>query len=162
MLIVWNLVCGQCLGVLAFVRRLLGYLLCIAKREPYRLTSDQLGRQAELLAARFFMRRGYSILERRVQTEFGEMDLVLIDHWHREPQIVIVEVKASFRHEAQPQRRLKVRQRQRLELAARQFLKQQHLRETVWRLELVAVVWPMPDSLPLLRRFPVDRLMRKG
>ena len=108
------------------------------------------------------MRRGYSILERRVQTEFGEMDLVLIDHWHREPQIVIVEVKAGFRHETQPQRRLKVRQRERLELAAKQFLKQQHLRETVWRLELVAVVWPMPDSLPQLRRFPVDRLMRKG
>ena len=153
---------GAVLGVLAISQRCILRLRSACGQMPPSLTSDQLGRQAELLAARFFMRRGYSILERRVQTEFGEMDLVLIDHWHREPQIVIVEVKASFRHETQPQRRLKVRQRERLELAAKQFLKQQHLRETVWRLELVAVVWPMPDSLPQLRRFPVDRLMRKG
>ena len=162
MFVVWNLTLGAVLGVLAISQRWILRLRTAIGQMPPSLTSDQLGRQAELLAARFFMRRGYSVIERRAQTEFGEMDLVLIDHWHRKPQVVVVEVKASFRHEAQPQRRLRVRQRQRLELAARRFLKQHHLRGTVWRLELVAIVWPTPGSLPQLRRFPVDRLIREG
>ena len=70
--------CGQYLGVLAFVSRLLGYLLYIIKQEPYRLTSDQLGQQAEWLAARFFMRRGYSVLAHRERLQSAEIDLILV------------------------------------------------------------------------------------
>ena len=160
MLIVWNLVCGQCLGGLAFVRRLLGYLLCIAKREPYRLTSDQLGQQAEWLAARFFMRRGYSVLAHRERLRSAEIDLILVDHRVRPEQLMVVEVKASRWRTGVPHRRFTMVKKQRIELATREFVRRHHLDNVLIRLELVTVVWGKSGVFPTLTRFCMGTVAR--
>ena len=158
MLIVWNLVCGQCLGVLAFVRRLLGYLFSITKQEPYQLTSDQLGQQAEWLAARFFMRRGYSVLAHRERLQSAEIDLILIDHRVHPEQLLVVEVKASRWKTGLPHRRFTMSKKQRIELATREFVRRHHLNDVLIRLELVTVIWGKSGVFPALTRFCMGRV----
>jgi putative endonuclease len=54
------------------------------------LAGKELGRKAEELAAAFFSRKGYVILERNYRAPCGEIDFVLADR----KSIVFVEVKA--------------------------------------------------------------------
>lgn len=150
--------CGQYLGVLAFVSRLLGYLLYIIKQEPYRLTSDQLGQQAEGLAARFFMRRGYSVLAHRERLQSAEIDLILVDHRVYPEQLMVVEVKASRWKTGLPHRRFTKVKKQRIELAAREFVRRHRLNNVFIRLELVTVIWGKSGVFPALTRFCIGRV----
>lgn len=144
--------------MLAFSRRFTSYVIGIAGRRPSRLTSEQLGLQAELLVARFFMRRGYSVLGQRERNETAEMDLLLVDHWKRHEEMIVVEIKASRMADALPHRRFTPAKKQRVLLAARLFRRQHHLIDSAVRLELVTVVWGMRGLWPAIRRFPLGTI----
>tara|TARA_B100000700_G_scaffold99560_2_gene112054 strand:+ start:1246 stop:1725 length:480 start_codon:yes stop_codon:yes gene_type:complete len=155
MFILSNLLLGTVLGTLAVIQRGFLRLFSTLRRVPVNFTSEQLGQQAEKLAARFFMRRGYSVLGHRVETGLAEIDLVLVNHWLKDLELVIVEVKASRLHASRPHRRLTPRKRQRVWLAGQSFQRQHHLHDVPLRMELVTVVWPRPSQKPQLRRFRV-------
>ena len=57
--------------------------------EAKRQAAEQRGRKGERLAALFLQMRGYSILDRRVRTPLGEVDLIA----RRGDLIAFVEVK---------------------------------------------------------------------
>jgi len=57
--------------------------------EAKRQAAEQRGRKGERLAALFLQMRGYRILDRRVRTPLGEVDLIA----RRGPVVVFVEVK---------------------------------------------------------------------
>jgi putative endonuclease len=54
------------------------------------ISSKELGKAAEELAAAFFVEKGYHILERNYRRRCGEIDLIVEDR----SQLVFVEVKA--------------------------------------------------------------------
>ena len=145
--------CGLTLGTLAFSWRLLKYLCCTCRHQPSRLTSEQLGQQAELLAARFFMRRGYSVLGQRESLESAELDLILVDHLHGDAELIVVEVKASRYASGLPHRRFTSRKQERVWLAATEFVRLHQLEKSKCRLELLTVVWGERGLVPTVRRF---------
>jgi len=157
-LIVWNIACGIILEILAFSFRLFRYLCCTLGSKPRLFTSEQLGQQAELLAARFFMRRGYSVLGRRERLKGAELDLILVDHFHRDDELVVVEVKASHNASALPHRRFTFRKRERIRLATNEFIGQYKLKGVCIRLELVTVIWSQQGLLPTIRRFRLESI----
>jgi len=53
------------------------------------LTTSELGRLGEDLAAGYLISQGWSILDRNWRTKSGEVDLIGLDHGH----LVVVEVK---------------------------------------------------------------------
>ena len=53
-------------------------------------SSKELGKRAEELAAAFFIKKGYHILERNYRRRCGEIDLIVEDR----SQLIFVEVKA--------------------------------------------------------------------
>ncbi len=144
--------------MLAFCCRLVHWLFCGLRREPCLLTSEQLGQQAEWLVARFFMRRGFSVLGQRERMGSAEIDVILVNHRSKHEEIIIVEVKAGFRSTALPHRRFTYRKRQRIELAASEFVRLHHLKEVKVRLELVAVIWGVTGLLPSVRRFSIGEI----
>ena len=144
--------------MLAFSCRLVNGLFCGLRRDPCLLTSEQLGQQAEWLVARFFMRRGFSVLGQRERMGSAEIDVILVNHRSKHEEIIIVEVKAGFRSTALPHRRFTYRKRQRIELAATEFVRLHHLKEVKVRLELVTVVWGVHGLLPSVRRFPMGEI----
>jgi len=65
-------------------------------RSEFRKFAEGAGRRGEALAALFLMAQGYRVLERRVKTPVGEVDLIV----KRGDTTVFVEVKArSFSHQ---------------------------------------------------------------
>ena len=158
MWIVWNLICGMTLGMLAFSWRLANWAFCRLRREPCLITSEQLGQQAEWLVARFFMRRGFTVLGQRERMKSAELDMILVDHRRKGEEIIVVEVKASFHSAALPHRRFTFRKRKRIELAATEFVRLHHLADVQVRLELATVVWGPSGLLPSVRRFPIGEV----
>ncbi len=64
-------------------------------KENTRVLNEQRGRRAENIAAMFLRLKGYTILDRRYRTPFGEIDIIA----RRGKIIVFVEVKARRDHE---------------------------------------------------------------
>ena len=64
------------------------------KQENNRVLNEQRGRRAENIAAMFLRLKGYTILDRRCRTPFGEIDIIA----RRGKTIVFVEVKARRDH----------------------------------------------------------------
>ncbi|MEE2843081.1 MAG: YraN family protein, partial [Planctomycetota bacterium] len=83
-----NILWGVATGLLAWLSRILqsciprGLVRRHKKSDPHRL-----GQLAEQLAARYLLRRGYSVLGRRVDYGLGEMDLIMFDHVCRPSQV---------------------------------------------------------------------------
>jgi len=51
--------------------------------------TENIGRKGEALAAKYYMRRGYLLLNHNYRTRMGELDLVL----YKDGQLVFAEVK---------------------------------------------------------------------
>lgn len=61
------------------------------KQHTRHVSTQSVGRQGEDLACRFLVRTGYSILERHVTSQYGEIDIVARDP--KTEELVFVEVK---------------------------------------------------------------------
>ena len=86
-------------------------------RADRRQRAERRGRRAELIAAGAYLLRGYQILDRRVKTPLGEIDLVA----RKGPLIVFIEVKARA-EEAAAILAVGPGARRRIEAAGRLFL----------------------------------------
>lgn len=94
------------------------------------------GAQAEALAARFLLRKGYSILARNYRIRCGEIDIVA----RESGQTVFVEVRSlgsSRRHV--PEETVGVKKQQRLSRAALAYLQEHGLEDRPARFDVIAV-----------------------
>jgi putative endonuclease len=143
-LVAINSMWGVATGLLAWLSRSLPG--CLARGLPRRQKksdSYRLGQLAEKLAARFLLRRGYSVLGRRVDYGLGEMDLVMVDHVCRPLQVVVVEVKALRRIDTRrPEASVGAGKLRRLQSAGADYIKRHHLQQVELRIDVIAIHWP--------------------
>ena len=143
-----NILWGVATGLLAWLSRSIPTCLptCFSRdlsRRQKKSDSYRLGQLAEQLAARFLLRRGYSVLGCRVDYGLGEMDLVMVDHVCRPSQVVVVEVKALRRVDyRRPEASVGAVKLRRLQSAGIDYIKRHHLQQIDLRIDVVAVHWP--------------------
>ena len=81
--------------------------------------TEDIGRKGEALAAKYYMRRGYLLLNHNYRTRMGELDLVL----YKDGQLVFAEVKTrAGRMLDAPAAAVDARKQRRLILAAQYYL----------------------------------------
>jgi putative endonuclease len=123
-----------------------------------RAQAEIAGRRAERLAALYLQLKGYVILDRRVKTGRGEVDLIV----RRKNVLAFVEVKMRRRH-TDPAEVLAPRQMQRIVSGATGWAAgRTWTRDLVWRYDLIMVTpwrWPhhirdawQPQNDPALAR----------
>jgi len=96
----------------------------------------QLGRRGEEAASRHLEGLGWTILERRHRTRFGEIDLVAEDG----DVLVFVEVRSRrSRSCGSPEESVSAAKQRRLELLARSFLAGRGIRGRSCRFDVIAV-----------------------
>ncbi|MFP6587623.1 MAG: YraN family protein, partial [Pirellulaceae bacterium] len=131
-----NILWGVATGLLAWLSR--SFQNCLPRglfRRPTKSDSQRLGQLAEQLAARFLLRRGYSLLGCRVDYGLGEMDLVMVDHVCRPSQVVVVEVKALRRIDyRRPEASVGAMKLRRLQSAGIDYIKRHHLQQVDLRI----------------------------
>ena len=139
-----NILWGVATGLLAWLSRSFPTFLPRGwPRRPKKSDSHRLGQLAEQLAARFLLRRGYSLLGCRVDYGLGEMDLVMVDHVCRPSQVVVVEVKALRRIDyRRPEASVGAVKLRRLQSAGMDYIKRHHLQQVNLRIDVIAVHWP--------------------
>lgn len=133
------------------LRRLVRSLARILSRS---LSTADVGRRGETLAARHMKRLGFRILGRNLRTSAGELDILCEDP--RTRAIVIVEVKARSRPlnddpRHAPELAVDERKRQRLRLIARTLQRSNHWHDRIIRIDLIAIDFPHDQSKPVLR-----------
>ena len=150
-----NILWGLTTGLLAWLGRIFQSCLPLSLlRRPKKSDSHRLGQLAEQLAARFLLRRGYSVLGRRVDYGLGEMDLIMFDHVCCPLQVVVVEVKALRRIDyRRPEARVGSVKLRRLQSAGIDYIKRHHLRQIDLRIDVIAVHWPHRAWCPDVRHF---------
>lgn len=80
--------------------------------------TEDIGRKGEALAAKYYMRRGYLLLNHNYRTRMGELDLVL----YKDGQLVFAEVKTrAGRMLDAPAAAVDARKQRRLILAAQYY-----------------------------------------
>lgn len=106
------------------------------------------GARGEALAAKYYERRGYRVLERNFRTRQGEIDVIA----QKENTIVFAEVKTRSEHAiAQPREFVTAQKQRRLILAARRYLLlHPQWAESFLRFDVVEVILP-EQGRPLLR-----------
>lgn len=153
--VVLNILWGVATGLLAWLSRILQP--CLARGLfGGQQTSDshRLGQLAEQLAARYLLRRGYSVLGRQVDYGMGEMDLIMFDHVCRPSQVVVVEVKALRRIDyRRPEEGVGSVKLRRLQSAGVDYIQRHHLRQIDLRIDVIAVHWPPGAWRPDARHF---------
>jgi putative endonuclease len=103
-----------------------------------------LGDRGEREAARYLRRQGLRVLTRGYRTPRGEIDLIARDG----DTLVFVEVKT--RRQGQPAEAITPAKQERLTLAALHFLKRYNLLEGRSRFDVVAIVWPGQEHVPVI------------
>lgn len=153
--VVINILWGVAIGLLSWLSRILQSCLPRGLFRWHRKSdSHRLGQLAEQLAARYLLRRGYSVLGRRVDYGLGEMDLIMLDHMCRPSQVVVVEVKALRRIDyCRPESRVGAAKLRRLQTAGIDYIKRHHLRQIDLRIDVIAVHWPHRAWRPDARHF---------
>jgi putative endonuclease len=109
-----------------------------------RSLAESAGRRAERLAALSLQLKGYVILDRRVKTGRGEVDLIA----RRKDVLAFVEVKMR-RHHTDPAEILAPRQMQRIVNGATGWAAARSwTRDCVWRYDLIMVTpWRWPHHI---------------
>jgi putative endonuclease len=109
-----------------------------------RLKAETAGRRAEKLAALYLQLKGYVILDRRVKTGRGEVDLIA----RRKTTLAFVEVKMR-RNWVDRANLLAPRQLNRIINGATTWAAQRSwTRDFIWRYDLILMVpWHWPDHL---------------
>ena len=92
--------------------------------------TEDIGRKGEALAAKYYMRRGYLLLNHNYRTRMGELDLVL----YKDGQLVFAEVKTRA-----------ARKQRRLILAAQYYLQHSPYADASIRFDVVEVT-PAGDA----------------
>lgn len=109
---------------------------------PWRLPLSphlRLGSRGERIAARYLRRKGHRVLARNYETPRGEIDLITLDG----DQVVFVEVKTRRRDDLQDLLDTVMPAKWRsVERAARFYLGRHGDSHTVYRFDLVTVLWP--------------------
>ena len=97
--------------------------------------TEDIGRKGEALAAKYYMRRGYLLLNHNYRTRMGELDLVL----YKDGQLVFAEVKTrAGRMLDAPAAAVDARKQRRLILAAQYYLMQTPASALTW--------WKLPPQ----------------
>jgi putative endonuclease len=96
----------------------------------------RVGKRGENIAARFLSEKGYSIVDRNVRLNPGEIDIVARDGM----QIVFIEVKTRSSTLYRPRTGWSPEQQKRLQLCANEYITRCELHDLVWRMELIEVV----------------------
>ncbi|MFA6522399.1 MAG: YraN family protein [Patescibacteria group bacterium] len=105
------------------------------------------GDRGELLAERELRKKGLQILERQYQTKGGEIDLIAKDG----NEIVFVEVKTRQTHTfGYPEEAVTNRKIRALMRAVEFYLREHHLEETPWRMDVVAIEWGDPPHVEII------------
>ena len=98
--------------------------------------SRELGHTGEAVAAKYYIRRGYLLLNHNYRTRMGELDLVLMEG----ETVVIAEVKSRSETSRGPAAEaVGPAKRRRIILAAQRFLQQSGLSEHPVRFDVVEV-----------------------
>lgn len=105
-----------------------------------RQQAEKRGRMAETAAAWFLRAKGYSILEERFRSSHGEIDLIA----RKGKLIVMVEVKTR-QTELEARESVGIRQRQRIERAALDWMKRHEEMNASIRFDVIAIV---PGRIP--------------
>lgn len=96
-----------------------------------------LGRRGEAIAAKYYLQRGYMLLEHNYRTRMGELDLILL----KQSQLIIAEVKTrSSAQWMMPCESVDIKKQNRIILAARSYLQHSPYRELPVRFDVVEVV----------------------
>ena len=134
----------------SFTQRIRGLFWTVILKSPLMRLSrvknanDSLGKQGELAAERFLLRRGYIVLFRGYEDKFGEIDLIAVDL----DTIVFVEVKArSTDHAGDPTEAVDLVKQQHLTKTGIGFLKWHRLTEHSARFDVISILGaPLSDS----------------
>lgn len=105
------------------------------------MKKDVLGAWGESMAARYYRNHGYTLLDARYRTRFGEIDLVAC----KNKTVVFIEVKTrSGKRIAAPREAVTREKQRRLILAAQSFIQKNELSDnTPMRFDVVEVI---PDD----------------
>ena len=95
-----------------------------------------LGHTGEAVAAKYYLQRGYLLLNHNYRTRMGELDLIL----YKEDRIVFAEVKTRTRSDfARPAEAVDARKRHRLIAAAKYYLQRSPYADAAVRFDVVEV-----------------------
>ena len=104
--------------------------------------TEDIGRKGEALAAKYYMRRGYLLLNHNYRTRMGELDLVL----YKDGQLIFAEVKTrAGRMLDAPAAAVDARKQRRLILAAQYYLQHSPYADASIRFDVVEVT---PQAMP--------------
>lgn len=104
--------------------------------------TDGLGRKGEALAAKYYIQRGYLLLNHNYRTRMGELDLIV----YKDGCLVFAEVKTrAGRRLETPAAAVDVRKQQRLILAAQYYLQHSPYADARIRFDVVEVT-PAGDA----------------
>lgn len=96
-----------------------------------------LGKNGEAVAAKYYIQRGYLLLNHNYRTRMGELDLIL----YKEGTLVFAEVKTrTSTWKAAPAEAVNAAKQQRLILAAQQYLQHSPYADSVIRFDVVEVI----------------------
>ena len=100
-------------------------------------TGRRTGIRGETYAYWFLRRQGYILVARNYQVPGlrGEIDLVGYDG----PQLAFVEVKTRTADNAEPELAVTPEKQRLLTRMARRFLAERHIRDSLWRFDVVAI-----------------------
>jgi putative endonuclease len=102
-------------------------------------SAQQLGMDAEDLAARFLVSKGYRILQRRYRTRSGEVDLIAVSG---DSTLVFVEVKARRSTEfGTPAEAVHPAKQARLGRVAAEYLASHPAGDSPCRFDVIAILW---------------------
>lgn len=114
---------------------------------------QNLGKQAEDLASRELVSRGYQILQRRFRTQYGEIDIVARDGG----TLVFVEVRARAGEDyGSAEDSITARKIWRMTRMAQAYLMVHRLGDVDCRFDVVAVDWSGPEPVLTLYRSAFD------
>lgn len=97
---------------------------------------QQIGLYGEKLAEKFFLKKGYKILQKRFQTRFGEIDLIV----GKGDEVVFVEVKTRTSNACGlPEEAVNYHKIRKMRIAATQYAQKKNIMDKDLRLDCVAV-----------------------
>ncbi|MFH1187782.1 MAG: YraN family protein, partial [bacterium] len=97
---------------------------------------QKIGLYGEELAEKFFLKKGYKILDKRFQTRFGEIDLVI----SKDEIIVFVEVKTRTTNIfGSPEESINYYKIKKMKIAATQYVQKNNIKDKNLRLDCLAI-----------------------
>ena len=118
------------------------------------------GRWGEDLAARYLMRKGYTILARNVRTSYGEIDLIARQECNsgegEPPAFITVFVEVKTRSTASfglPEESVDRRKQTHLLSAAQAYLQNHPDLDGDWRVDVIAIQRRRPGEAASLKHF---------